>query len=100
MEQNPADSRREDASRGVVLALEHHLEVARRLHDLPAGVLELAVLDLDVDVAVPLDAGEVVDVDVQVDLHLTPSNAPKKLIRSAISCSLCPRAFARETSSL
>lgn len=52
-----------------MLALEHHLEETRGLHDFPTGLGELAVGDPNRDVAVTFHAGQVMDVDVKIDLH-------------------------------
>ena len=64
-----ADAGRQNPRRRVMLATQHHLEETRRLDDLPACFGQVAAADADSDVAVAFHPGEVVDVDVQVNLH-------------------------------
>ena len=64
-----ADAARDAGDLGVVAPAHHGLEEARGLGHLPLALLDLAVGHVDDDVAVALDAGQVVDVDTSVVAH-------------------------------
>jgi len=49
---------------GVGPPAQHRLEEARRLDDLQFAALQLAVIDIDDDVAMPFDAREMVNVNL------------------------------------
>ena len=75
-------------------ALEHHLEEARGLHDLPGGFLQLAVLHAYADVAVPSTRVRWWTSTFQIRLHDTPSKAAEKAICARMSPSSNPLACA------
>ena len=67
----------------VVAAAAHHgLEEARRFGHLPLASFDLAVVDVDDDIAVAFDAGDVMNVDVNVLTH--SMSAPVCLPNSTI----------------
>ncbi len=48
-------------------SVEHGLEEAGRLDDVEGGPLQNAVLDVDAEVSVPFDAGQVLEIEFEVD---------------------------------
>ncbi len=69
---------------------EHGFEEAGRLGDFPVGLLDLAVGGLDADVAVALDAGDVMDVDVYGFWHCRASSLLKSSMRPRRSLTVLP----------
>ena len=63
IEQMPQIRLRDPGDLGVVATTHHGLEEARGLRHLPLALLDHAVGDVDDDVAVALDAGQVLDAD-------------------------------------
>ena len=60
-----ADARGDGRHFGEVPADHHRLEETGRLGHLPFDFLDRAVVDIDMDVAVAFDTGDMVHVDVQ-----------------------------------
>jgi hypothetical protein len=61
-----ADTTTEDRSIFPMFSHQDGLKEARGLHHIPAGLFHLTIFDANPDVAVPLDPGQVIDLDVAV----------------------------------